>query len=328
MSVYEKMPKFSEKVEIQDLTATNTRITLDGDNTNIAMTDRLGNDAIALNGAWNQILMVDNAKRASIVVDGSRGEINLHDAKAATYPTVRLNGEAGIVGVGGHGKGGIIRIDNSKSDISIYLNGANGSMDLFDEDGKRSLAVRGKYFDNKTVGMWIGAAVSDPGPKAGVITIRDTKGGDSIILDGAKGDIFLNNADCAEDFDIFNSEETEPGTVVVIEQEGKLRQCTIPYDKRVAGVISGAGDCKPGIVLDKKYSHPNRQSISLMGKVHCKVEATHSPIEVGDLLTTSAISGYAMKATDPFRAFGAVIGKALRPLKAGQGLIPILIALQ
>ena len=37
---------------------------------------------------------------------------------------------------------------------------------------------------------------------------------------------------------------------------------------------------------------------------------------------------YAMKADDPRKAFGAVIGKALRPLGEGQGLIPILIALQ
>jgi hypothetical protein len=49
---------------------------------------------------------------------------------------------------------------------------------------------------------------------------------------------------------------------------------------------------------------------------------------VGDLLTTSPTPGYAMKADDPFKAFGAVIGKALRPLKEAQGLVPILIALQ
>jgi hypothetical protein len=35
-----------------------------------------------------------------------------------------------------------------------------------------------------------------------------------------------------------------------------------------------------------------------------------------------------MKAEDPLKAFGAVIGKALRPLAEGQGLVPILIALQ
>jgi hypothetical protein len=35
-----------------------------------------------------------------------------------------------------------------------------------------------------------------------------------------------------------------------------------------------------------------------------------------------------MKATDGTKAFGAVIGKALRVLDSGQALIPILIALQ
>jgi hypothetical protein len=35
-----------------------------------------------------------------------------------------------------------------------------------------------------------------------------------------------------------------------------------------------------------------------------------------------------MKANDHLRAFGSVIGKALQPLKEGQGIIPILVALQ
>jgi hypothetical protein len=58
------------------------------------------------------------------------------------------------------------------------------------------------------------------------------------------------------------------------------------------------------------------------------VDANREPIEVGDLLTTSPTPGHAMKATDPVRAFGAVIGKALHPLKTGHALIPILVALQ
>ena len=100
------------------------------------------------------------------------------------------------------------------------------------------------------------------------------------------------------------------------------------YDKRVAGVVSGAGDYKPGIVLDKQQSESHRQPIALVGKVYCKVDAQYGAIEVGDLLTTAPTLGHAMKASDPLKAFGAVIGKALRPLKEGQGLIPILIALQ
>jgi hypothetical protein len=142
------------------------------------------------------------------------------------------------------------------------------------------------------------------------------------------GDIRLLNADCAEDFDIFGPEPIEPGTVMVVGAEGVLHQSHQVYDKRVAGVISGAGGYKPGIVLDKQQSQSSRKPIALLGKVFCKVDASFSPVEVGDLLTTSDTPGHAMKAVDPLKAFGAVIGKALRPLKDGQGLIPILIALQ
>ena len=143
------------------------------------------------------------------------------------------------------------------------------------------------------------------------------------------GDIRLRGADCAEDFDVSESEAAEPGTVMVIDQEGTLRPSERPYDKRVAGVVSGAEDYRPGIIFDRQESEAHRMPVALMGKVACKADAQHSPIEVGDLLTTSSSTpGHAMKADDPLKAFGAVIGKALRPLKEGVGTIPILIALQ
>jgi hypothetical protein len=142
------------------------------------------------------------------------------------------------------------------------------------------------------------------------------------------GDIKLINADCAEDFDIAGLEKLDPGSVMVIDSDGSLRECDRAYDKCVAGVISGAGKYKPAIVLDKQESSKNRMPIALMGKVYCKVDASYGAIEVGDLLTTSPTLGHAMKANDPMKAFGSVIGKALRPLDSGEGLIPILIALQ
>ncbi len=142
------------------------------------------------------------------------------------------------------------------------------------------------------------------------------------------GDLRLRNADCAEDFDIACLEQVEPGTVMVIDSEGALRPSDRAYDKRVAGVISGAGNYKPGIVLDKQKSSQNRMPIALMGKVYCKVDAIYGAIEVGDLLTTSPTPGNAMKVSDPLKALGAMIGKALQPLQEGQDLIPILIALQ
>jgi hypothetical protein len=142
------------------------------------------------------------------------------------------------------------------------------------------------------------------------------------------GDIRLTNADFAEDFDIADAAAVEPGTVMVLGEEGTLHQSQQAYDKRVAGVISGAGGYKPGIVLDRQPAQSNRRSIALLGKAYCKVDAEYGRVEVADLLTTSPTSGHAMKATDPIKALGAVIGKALRPLRHGQELIPILIALQ
>jgi hypothetical protein len=99
------------------------------------------------------------------------------------------------------------------------------------------------------------------------------------------GDIRLSNQDCAKDFDIYGDEDAEPGTVMVIEKTGGLRVSGEAYDKRVAGVISGAGNFRPGIVLGKQSSHKQRMPIALLGQVYCKVDASSSPIEVGDLLT-------------------------------------------
>jgi hypothetical protein len=147
------------------------------------------------------------------------------------------------------------------------------------------------------------------------------------------GDLRLVNADCAEDFDISVATPVEPGTVMVLGPEGVLSPSSEPYDRRVAGVVSGAGSYRPGITLDsaasseRENAHP-RLPIGLLGKVFCKVDAAYGAIEIGDLLTTSPTPGHAMRATDHLQAFGAVLGKALRSHRTGQGLVPILISLQ
>ena len=141
-------------------------------------------------------------------------------------------------------------------------------------------------------------------------------------------DVLLTGSDCAERFDLAEQKELEAGTVVVIDQDGMLCTSSCAYDKRVAGVVAGAGDYRPAIVMGSATSDRIGALVALVGKTYCKVDASSGAIEVGDLLTASSTPGHAMKASDPARAFGAVIGKALRPLRAGIGLIPILVALQ
>ena len=115
---------------------------------------------------------------------------------------------------------------------------------------------------------------------------------------------------------------------MVIGGDGRLHPSTAAYDRRVAGVISGAGECKPGIILDRNPSTSPRGPVALLGKVFCKVDAAYGAIEVGDMLTTSPTPGHAMRAEDAARSFGAVIGKALGSHASGPGLIPVLVAMQ
>lgn len=142
------------------------------------------------------------------------------------------------------------------------------------------------------------------------------------------GDIRLKNEDCAEEFQVSEGVSLDPGSVVVFDEMGVVVQSQHAYDKKVAGVVSGAGEFKPAIILGKQDSAQNRVPIALLGKVYCKADAQYGAISVGDLLTTSATPGHAMKAQDPLKAFGAVLGKALRRLDVGQASIPILVSLQ
>ena len=150
------------------------------------------------------------------------------------------------------------------------------------------------------------------------------------------GQINPAGGDLAEEFNAYTN--IEPGSVMVINNEGNLEPCCISYDKRVAGIVSGAEGYKPGIVLDtqedehEKHQCENeakkpRLAVALTGKVYCKVDASHLPIEIGDMLTTSSTKGHAMKVDEPTKAFGSVIGKALQPLRDGMGMIPVLVGL-
>jgi len=140
------------------------------------------------------------------------------------------------------------------------------------------------------------------------------------------GDITLTGSDCAEEFEV--SLEIEPGSVVVMDESGRLAESTAPYDRKVAGVISGAGHFRPAVIMGSTETSKPRAPLALSGRVYCRVDASYGSIQAGDLLTTSPTRGCAMRASDPSLAFGAVIGKAMSRFDSGVGLIPILVGLQ
>lgn len=143
------------------------------------------------------------------------------------------------------------------------------------------------------------------------------------------GDVFVPGADCAEHFDVESKESLQPGDVVVIGQHGRLTRSVCEYDRRAAGVVAAAGAFKPGIVLDaRSEADGDHAAISLLGKACCFADARYGAIRPGDLLTTSNTPGHAMRAGDPLKSLGAVIGKALGSLEDGTGLIPMLVTLK
>jgi hypothetical protein len=144
-------------------------------------------------------------------------------------------------------------------------------------------------------------------------------------------DVIVMGADCAECFPAEAGTDAEPGTVMAIGCDGRMAPSSEAYDRRVAGIVTGAGDLRPGIVLghqDGPDGPDGTVALALAGRVYCKVDASFGAIEIGDLLTTSPATGRAMRAGDPARAFGAIVGKALAALREGQGLLPVLVALQ
>jgi len=68
--------------------------------------------------------------------------------------------------------------------------------------------------------------------------------------------------------------------------------------------------------------------IALSGRVWVRCDAAEKPIAPGDLLTTSATPGLAMRVGDYARAQGAIIGKAMTALPGGEGLVLVLVSLQ
>lgn len=147
-------------------------------------------------------------------------------------------------------------------------------------------------------------------------------------------------SDLSEQFDINSAldsispasiRQIEPGLVVSIDPShpGALVISSQPYDQRVAGIISGAGGVKTGMLMSQDGSiAAGSYAVALSGRVYCWADASKGPIKPGDVLTTSDIPGYAMKVTDHEKAHGSIIGKAMTELKQGKGLVLVLVALQ
>lgn len=139
----------------------------------------------------------------------------------------------------------------------------------------------------------------------------------------------LGGGDYAESVNVSGDRvKYEPGDVLVIDptSDGNFLRSAEPYSTSVMGIYS----TKPGLTGRRQLSarSPDEVPMAMMGIVPTKVSAENGPICPGDLLVTSSMLGFAMKATDHNRMLGALIGKALGHLDKGTGIIEVGITLQ
>src|SRR5262249_46175042 len=139
----------------------------------------------------------------------------------------------------------------------------------------------------------------------------------------------INGADLAEPFDL-STKGIAKGSLVVIDEEnpGKLKVSCRAYDKKVAGILSGANGVRSGIALAQQGFNAGGENVALSGRVYALADASYGAIKPGDLLTTSDTPGHCMTATDHSKAQGAIIGKAMNGLESGTGMVLVLVSLQ
>lgn len=123
---------------------------------------------------------------------------------------------------------------------------------------------------------------------------------------------------------LFDGDPTsvEPGDVLAISPtlDRAVVKSSLPNDNRLVGVYS----TQPGFLGGRVIEGDDQSGfvpVAVVGIVPVKVSAINGPIQRGDLLTTSSIPGYAMKATDPQP--GAILGKAMGELLEGEGVIEV-----
>ncbi|MEM6338044.1 MAG: hypothetical protein AAF752_15840, partial [Bacteroidota bacterium] len=259
-------------------------------------------------------------------------EFDANDAGSAgaLYARVPGGGEgARLLGARDGSLGGELRLYQRAASGT----GPTGALLLAEENDSEGGAL---FLNNGAGTNTIKIDAQEGSQAAGQITMYDINGDVSIEIDGSFNGIgrvttgeveVTGGSDFAELFDVSGA-APQPGYIVSIDpaEPGQLLVASEAYDRKVAGVVSGAGGVRPGLVMGQDGSLADGETpVALSGRVYVWASTENGPIQPGDLLTSSSTPGHAMRATDPARAFGATIGKAMSGLDEGRGLVLLLV---
>ena len=169
-------------------------------------------------------------------------------------------------------------------------------------------------------GQWALSAASQFDATAGTLksytltTGSSTAAGTITGAWGITGTLAATYADLAEYYE--GDQEYEAGTVLVFGGDKEVTTTTMINDTRSAGVVT----TDPAYIMNADQTGI-KVCIALAGRVPVKVIGR---VNKGDMLTTSATPGYAVRANDP--KLGAVIGKALEDKDYGEaGVIQVAV---
>jgi len=283
-------------------------------------TNGVGVDGSSTNGVG-----VSGRSTSSFGVDGfSSNGVGVR-GRSTTQPGVsgRSDNQHGVIGwTGASGPGEISGVFGYSTDgvgVTGRSTNYNGIKAVTKSSEHAALAA-----GNEGAGPAIYAAAGTNGVAAifsGNVQVRSRSSGATIIELG-------EGLDYAEGFDVSDEKGVSPGTVLVIDPEnpGELKISDRAYDAKVAGIVAGAQNLGSAVRLGVgQFDY----DVALAGRVYCNVDASFGEVRPGDLLVTSPHPGYAMIARDMARAQGAVLGKAMEPLAAGEkGQILVLVTLQ
>jgi hypothetical protein len=265
--------------------------------------------------------------------------------------TVSVDRGIGVRGqaVGGSGGGiGVLGEANSEGGFGIIgVNGASGNpIGIFGYvvSPDAGVAILGRTIANTGFGIGVTGETFSPNGFGGSFTntaggniLRGVNNSTVVFRVDGNGTVFANGgfqpsgADFAESMAVSGERSKYvAGDLLVIDSSSDRRLALAqgPYSTLVAGIYS----TKPGMLGSvHKVDEPTPKEeipLAVVGIVPCKVSAENGAILPGDLLVTSSTPGHAMKGTDRSKMLGAVVGKALEPLREGKGAIQVLVTLQ
>jgi len=292
----------------------NGAITVAFDGTNVA------NNVYAVTG-----ITISRAANSLVKTDSSGG-IDATYVKIGGYKALSITSLTNTFTTpGGFDYMTVLGTTSSNTNITVFgtLDVSNGTLKTNLLTTDKSGAPSGPNAGSASInGWWAMQASSQIDFSLGTLkSLTLTTGGETVAgtmtgrwtLAGASR-LQATYADLAEYYE--GDQDYEEGTVLVFGGDKEVTTTTQMNDTRSAGVVSA----NPAYVMNGEQTGI-KVCIALAGRVPVKVIGR---VKKGDMLTTSATAGYAVKALNP--TLGAVIGKALEDKDYGEaGMIQVAV---